>query len=136
MTDLLLLFLICLIGAEAWLRRQQSELAERLIRHDLQLLSVARQSFGIPLFLARITQKANAFVFEFSRDGVSTEEGELYLVGLHQPVFRVNPPKQSTSHSNETGGIVVNMPAHDENHDSPPVKSDKNNVIPFPRQRH
>ncbi|NCB57696.1 MAG: DUF3301 domain-containing protein [Gammaproteobacteria bacterium] len=141
MTDLLLLFLICLIGAEAWLRRQQSELAERLIRHycqsaDLQLLSVARQSFGIPLFLARITQKANAFVFEFSRDGVSTEEGELYLVGLHQPVFRVNPPKQSPSHSNETGGIVVNMPVHDENHDSPPVKSDKNNVIPFPRQRH
>ena len=62
MTELLLIFLICLVGAEALQRRQQSELAERLIRHycqnnDLQLLSVARQSFGIPLLLARVTQK-------------------------------------------------------------------------------
>ena len=59
MTELLLIFLICLVGAEALQRRQQSELAERLIRHycqnnDLQLLSVARQSFGIPLLLARV----------------------------------------------------------------------------------
>ncbi|MBB6054400.1 MAG: DUF3301 domain-containing protein [Gammaproteobacteria bacterium] len=142
MTDLLLFFVICLIGAEAWQRRQQSELAERLIRHycqnaNLQLLSVARQSFGIPLFLAQVTQKANAFVFEYSADGVSKEEGELYLTGLHQPVFRVNPAGQNTNRSNGTDGIVINMPANHENHDVPPVKSDhNNNVIPFTRKRH
>ena len=142
MTELLLIFLICLVGAEALQRRQQSELAERLIRHycqnnDLQLLSVARQSFGIPLLLARVTQKANAFVFEYSVDGVGKEEGELYLVGLQQPIFRVDPSNQREPEPVRTG-IVINMPPHHETNDSAPVTPEHNNVIPFPpqRQRH
>ena len=139
MTDLLVLFLICLIGAECWQRRQQSELAERLIKHyckntDLQLLSIARQSFGIPLCLSRVTQKANAFVFEYSVDGVGKEEGELYLVGLQQPIFRVNPSNLREPEPVCTG-IVINMPTNHETNDAAPVIPDHNNVIPFPQQR-
>ncbi|WP_024872483.1 DUF3301 domain-containing protein [Tolumonas lignilytica] len=142
MTDLLLLFLICLIGAEAWQRRQQSELAEHLIRRyclnaDLQLLSIARLSFGIPLLLSRLIQKANAFVFEYSADGVNKAEGELYLTGLQQPIFRVNPIATETPEHNGTQGIVINMPTPHEHHDTPPpATTGTNNVIPFPRQRH
>jgi len=138
MTDLLALFLICLIGAECWQRRQQSELAERLIKHyckntQLQLLSVARQSFGMPLCLSRVTQKANAFVFEYSADGVGKEEGELYLVGLQQPIFRVNPVVREDEPV--TSGIVINMPTQPDTTTATPVATDRNNVIPFPQQR-
>ena len=141
MTELLLIFLICLVGAEALQRRQQSELAERLIRHycqnnDLQLLSVARQSFGIPLLLARVTQKANAFVFEYSADGVSKAEGELYLTGLHQPVFRFNESESTNSHQSGSSGVVINMPLQPPTRDESVTRTDSNNVIPFRRQPH
>ncbi len=138
MTELVLLFTISLIGAEAWQRRQQSELAERLIRHycqnnHWQLLSVARSSFGFPLLISHLIQKANTFVFEFSIDGVSKQESELYLVGLHQPIFRDLPETFQTFINNGDASKSTNT-IEDENH--PPHRTD--NVIPFPssRQRH
>jgi hypothetical protein len=140
MTDLLLLFLICLIGAECWQRRQQSELAERLIRHyckntNLQLLSVARQSFGLPLLLSQVIHKANAFVFEYSADNVGKDEGELYLIGLHQPIFRVNPPEAPKEQDTTSTGIVINMPLNNEQSESQPAIH-SNNVIPFRQRPH
>jgi len=140
MTDLLLLFFICLIGAECWQRRKQSELAERLIRHycknaNLQLLSVARQSFGLPLLLSQVIQKANAFVFEYSADNVGKDEGELYLVGLHQPVFRVTSPEVPKENDAMDTGIVINMPVNNDNNGSP-AAIHTNNVIPFRQRPH
>ena len=98
---------------------------------------MARQSFGIPLLLARVTQKANAFVFEYSADGVSKAEGELYLTGLHQPVFRLNETEPVSSPQHETSsGVVINMPLQPISRDEPVIRSDNNNVIPFRRQPH
>ncbi len=136
MTELVLLFVISLIGAEAWQRRQQSELAERLIRHycqnnHWQLISVARSSFGFPLIISHLIRKANTFVFEFSIDGVSKQESELYLVGLHQPIFRDLPETFQTFLTNGDANKPTNTIEGDNN---PSHKT--NNVIPFPTSRH
>ena len=135
MTELVLLFVISLIGAEAWQRRQQSELAERLIRqycqnNHWQLLSIARASFGVPLIISHLIHKANTFVFEFSLDGVSKQESELYLVGLHQPIFRDHPETFQTfsNHADASGSTNT---IEGENNPTPRP----NNVIPFPSSR-
>lgn len=135
MTELVLLFAISLIGAEAWLRRQQSELAERLINHycrnrHWQLISIARATFGIPLILSRLTQKPNTFVFEFSIDGVSKQESELYLVGLHQPLFRDIPDSFQTFVAKAESSQTI-TPAQE----TPTEPPRPNNVIPFPSSR-
>lgn len=127
MSDLIWLFAICLLGAEAWLRRQQSELAEQLIkqycqRNQWQFVSVARSSLGTPLILANILRRPNAFVFEFSQDGLNQLESEFFLTGLQQPVFRDIPRWQPPARDGE---IIEHQP--DE------LKAD--NVIQFPVAR-
>lgn len=148
MTDLMLIFFLCLLGAECWLRRQQSELAERLIRHychsqNWQVLSVYRKSFGVPLLLTNFLQRRNTFVFEYSPDGLASQESELYLTGLQLPIFRdAVTPRQTLDDPDVPHGVVIQMPtAHaseqTDHHDTPkvtePTELHENNVIQFPR---
>lgn len=151
MTDLMLIFLLCLLGAECWLRRQQSELAERLIRHYCQsqrwqVLSVYRKSFGVPLLLTNFLQRRNTFVFEYSPDGLASQESELYLTGLQLPIFRdaVTPP-HTLDDPDAPHGVVIQIPTaqradpqeqaeHTEATDTvEPTEIHENNVIQFPR---
>lgn len=149
MTDLMLIFFLCLLGAECWLRRQQSELAERLIRHYChsqrwQVLSVARKSFGVPLLLTNFLQRRNTFVFEYSPDGLASQESELYLTGLQLPIFRdaVTPP-QTLEDPDTPHGVVIQMPTTRPSADpqeqtenaevTEPTEIHENNVIQFPR---
>ena len=127
MSNLIWIFAIGLLGAEAWLRRQQSELAEQLIkqycrRNQWQLISVARANFGVPLLLANILKRPNAFAFEYSQDGVNKFDSEFYLTGLQQPIFRDIPLWPTTTRE---GDIIE--------HSQEPQQTD--NVIQFPVSR-
>ncbi len=97
MFEIACLLALGLMAGEFWQRREQAELAERLIRHYCnqqawQLLSVCREGSGWPLLLAPLARKRSLFVFEYSCDGQQREEGELYLTGLRQPLFRLPAP--------------------------------------------
>lgn len=97
MFEIACLLALGLVAGEFWQRREQAELADRLIRqychHQAwQLLSISRQNTGWPLLLAPMVRKTSLFVFEYSCDGQQRDEGELYLTGLRQPVFRLPAP--------------------------------------------
>lgn len=143
LTDLMLILLFILIGAECWQRRQQSEIAERLIQRycqsqKWQVLSIARKSFGIPLILSNLITRQTTFVFEFSDDGITCRESELYLTGLNHPVFR-QLDTILTPNEPEASGVVIQMPPrdhldHPELQDTEDPDSKSDNVIPFSRQ--
>lgn len=113
MLEYSLLILVILLAAEYWQRRQQAELAELLIhqycqRHGWQLISISRHEQELrPVLLSQLLARASCFCFEYSEAGDEACQGELYLTGLRQPVFRLADPTTDTS-----------------------------NVIPFPTQRH
>lgn len=124
------LVLIGLIVAEFWQRRQQSELAERLVRHyctrqDWQWISTARdESEWLPLLLRRLINRPSCFIFEYASHDDAVLQGALFLTGMRQPVFRV---------SSITDG---EKPVQEDNQD--PKHSDSrydDNVIPFPLAR-
>lgn len=113
MNEYWFLFGVLVIVFEFWQRRQQAELAERLIaqycgREQWQLISIARHEAEImPLLLRMLLRKPSCFSFEYSEVGEDRSQGELFLTGMRQPLFRVARPHTPTD-----------------------------NIIPFPTIRH
>lgn len=124
------LLLIGLIVAEFWQRRQQSELAERLVRHycarqSWQWISLARdESEWLPLLLRLLFKRSSCFMFEYTAQDDYVHQGALFLTGLRNPVFR-DQATPVTSAQPDADNMMDDV--------SPSERAD--NVIPFPLSR-
>lgn len=100
MSEYWILGILLVIAMEFWQRRQQAELAERLVnqycgREQWQFISIARhESEVMPLLFRMLLRKPSCFTFEYSEAGEDRAQGELFLTGLRQPLFRVAHPRE------------------------------------------
>ncbi len=97
--DIIILLVVVVVMFQFWRIRAIAEQAKVYLqhycdKHHLQLISVARQKSRLAFYRGKLDWKSE-FIFEFSGNGEDSNQGTLYMSGLHVtetllPAYRVN----------------------------------------------